>query len=88
MTTTDVRQQGQQGQAGRALCQEVTLTLDDGRKLRFSGPAQVGMDEVTNGGLRVVDIAFSQPIPLPPGATWGKVGADGVPPDHGLDSDA
>lgn len=92
--TTGTQQQGQQqGQADRAMYQEVRVTLADGRVLKYVGPRQV-TDE-TADILRIVEIEFSQPMPLPPGMTWDTLSANGrqpvvsdEPPDHGLDSDA
>lgn len=78
-----------QPQADRTMYQEVRLTLDDGRVLKFAGPAQV--TEAEHRGLKVVDVEFSQPMPLPTSMTWDTVAADRTPvanDDYGLDSDA
>jgi hypothetical protein len=72
------------------MAQEVRITLDDGRVLKYTGPAQVREGEMAL--LKIVEVEFSRPYPLPGGMTWGSVPLhhDPVSQDHGtgLHSDA
>lgn len=50
--------------------QSVVLTLSDGRKVAYFGPAQVLPDDMPTG---VSHVTFTEPIPLADGVTWGPV---------------
>ena len=51
--------------------QTVTLVLSDGRRVTYTGRAQIGVDE----SVKVVDIIVSVPKPLPSGMTWDQLEA-------------
>lgn len=48
--------------------QTATLTLQDGRKVTFSGRAQVKKGDV------VLEVTFSEPKPLPQGCCFEEIG--------------
>lgn len=50
--------------------QTVTLDLDDGRRVTYSGRAQVDPEEA----VKVVGVAISRPRPLPEGCRFEDVG--------------
>lgn len=50
------------------LMQTVTLVLDDGRRLTYTGPVQLPAEEIA--AARVVGIVFGLPQALPPGCAW------------------
>jgi hypothetical protein len=54
--------------------QTVTLIGSDGKKYAYHGEVQIDPEFPP----KVVDIAVSQPKPLPPGASW----AEEVSPEH------
>ena len=47
------------------MMQMVVLTLADGRKVTFSGPAQIFED-----GAVIIEAGVTKPAPLPPGCSW------------------
>jgi len=51
------------------LYQTVTLVLADGRKVVYSGPANIDPSYPP----KVVEILISRPRPLPDGMTWGLI---------------
>lgn len=60
----------------RQYAQSVILTLEDGRKVSYSGPAQIDPADL---GVKVAKIEFTPPMPLPAGCYFENQGtkADG-----------
>jgi hypothetical protein len=57
---------GGSGRKPAALCQQITLVMDDGRRCVFAGRPQI--DPERPG--RVVEVVASPPRPLPAGCRW------------------
>jgi hypothetical protein len=55
------------------MIQSVFITLDDGRRLQFSGPAAIWPDDPP---ARIVDVKFGQPMPLPEGCHIETIGGE------------
>lgn len=50
--------------------QTVILTLTDGRRVKYTGRAQIDPDD---GDARVVGIEITRPVPLPDGCKWDDI---------------
>ena len=60
--------------------QTVTLVLADGRHLNYTGQFQIDPAEIET--LRVVEVLLSEPIPLPPGCSFMRIGKDEEGPNE------
>ncbi len=51
--------------------QNVILVLSNGRRLKFTGPAQLSKEEVLRS--RVIDIEITEPCDLPNNCTFSEI---------------
>jgi len=54
----------------KEMIQSVIITFSDGKKASFTGLAVVFQE---NQGMKISDISFTPPKPMPSDCTWGKI---------------